>query len=60
MATAMAEDIVATSKFRPSKHIGLRAQKPQEVADDWDAESDDEGISGEDPFQATKQQWTKA
>lgn len=62
-------DIVATSKFKPSKASSsarLRQQQ-EDVVDDWDAESsDDEGhnvtanTKQADVFQASKEQWSEA
>lgn len=66
-------DIVATSKFKPSKPLAVTRQRQQEndIVDDWDADSSDEGDSigsndkkpiqeTKDVFRASKDQWTEA
>ncbi|CBQ70312.1 conserved hypothetical protein [Sporisorium reilianum SRZ2] len=57
------QEIVATSKFKPSKAsiTARRAQQDKDVVDDWDAESsDDEPSKRADVFQASKDQWMEA
>lgn len=59
------DDIVSTSKFKPSKPSLAALQKQQQrqesVVDDWEAESSDEDApKAQDPFQQTKQEWTRA
>lgn len=66
---AEAHDIVATSKFKSSKPAGSARSRQQQddVVDDWDAESSDDGESKNntdskqaDVFQASKEQWSEA
>ncbi|PWZ00925.1 hypothetical protein BCV70DRAFT_199294 [Testicularia cyperi] len=71
-SASSAEDaIVATHKYKPSKAAlarqqQLNASRQDEVADDWDADSSDEDQAPlpqraqQDPFQATKQEWSRA
>lgn len=72
MAGSTGEDeIVATTKFKPSKPATAARQRQQQdnVIDDWDAESSDGNEDSAatatdakqaDVFQATKDQWTEA
>lgn len=63
---AAADEIVATSKFKPSKASTAAKQRQQEadVVDDWDAESSDDdskaGKPSADVFKTSKNQWTEA
>ncbi|EST10155.2 SUZ domain protein [Kalmanozyma brasiliensis GHG001] len=66
---AEAHDIVATSKFKSSKPASsVRSRQQQDdVVDDWDAESSDDGNSKDnvdskqaDVFHASKEQWSEA
>ncbi|GAC99027.1 hypothetical protein PHSY_006624 [Pseudozyma hubeiensis SY62] len=64
---AAAGEIVATSKFKPSKASSTAAKQRQQeadVVDDWDAESNDDdskaGTQSADVFKKSNDQWTEA